>query len=140
MTDYKSYSVPISVKGVVFDDGKVWLRKNPRQEWELPGGKLDEGEQPEQTIVRELKEELGFDVVPKGLVGAHLYIIQESIDESRGVFVITYLCSLLDKTGEFEYEGEAGKAEFQSFDSKEIANLNMPKFYKEAISVARQQL
>lgn len=33
--------LPISVKGIVFQDGKVWLRRNERSEWELPGGKLD---------------------------------------------------------------------------------------------------
>lgn len=46
---YVLYNILISVKGIVFDDEKVWLRKNERQEWELPGGKLDKGEQPEET-------------------------------------------------------------------------------------------
>ncbi len=42
---YHTYSVPISVKGIIFENNSVWLRKNEREEWELPGGKLDEGEQ-----------------------------------------------------------------------------------------------
>lgn len=54
--------LPISVKGVVFEHGGVWLRKNERDEWELPGGKIDEGEQPAETVARELQEELGFEV------------------------------------------------------------------------------
>ena len=133
---YKPYFIPISVKGIVIDEGKIWLRKNERQEWELPGGKLDEGEQPEETVVREMKEELGFDVNVKGIIQAHFYKIQKSVDESTGVLVISYLCNVIKKSGEFELEAEAGYAEFQSFSPKEIENLSMPKFYKDAIKKA----
>jgi len=130
---FKSYLIPISVKGIVFDGGKIWLRRNERQEWELPGGKLDEGEQPEETVIREMKEELGFDVDVKGIAQAHLYKIQKSVDESVGVLVVSYVCNLLKKTGEFELEGEAGQAQFQAFSLDEVEDLNMPEFYKEAI-------
>ena len=68
--------LPISIKGIVFENGKVWLRKNERKEWELPGGKLDKGEQPEQTVVRELKEELGFETQVVDIIQAHLYKIK----------------------------------------------------------------
>jgi 8-oxo-dGTP pyrophosphatase MutT (NUDIX family) len=128
-----TYNVPISVKGIVIENGKVWLRYNERKEWELPGGKLDKGEQPEETVVRELEEELGFKVKAEKLVGAYLYTIKLNEDESRGVLVLTYLCNLVNKIGKFEVIGEAGKSKFKKFPLKDIKNINLPEFYKKTI-------
>lgn len=130
------YLVPISVKGIVIEDGKVWLRKNERDEWELPGGKIDPGEQPEETVLRELSEELGFTAEVADIIDAHMYTVQKSIDESLGVLVVCYSCTVLDKSGEFELAGEAGESEFKEFPLSEVASLNMPVFYKRAIAKA----
>jgi 8-oxo-dGTP diphosphatase len=48
-------------------DGRVLLAQRPAGRamaglWEFPGGKVEAGEQPEQTLIRELKEELGIAV------------------------------------------------------------------------------
>lgn len=50
-------------------DGRVLLARRPEGKpmaglWEFPGGKLGEGETPEQAMVRELAEELGISVHP----------------------------------------------------------------------------
>lgn len=128
--------LPISVKGIVFEDGKVWLRKNERQEWELPGGKLDPGEQPTQTVEREMWEELGMRVRPVVPVQAFRHVIPGSADENDGVLVLSYLCETLAVTGKFETVGEAGAARFRKFSVDELAELKMPAFYSEAIRSA----
>lgn len=133
---YVPYLVPVSAKGIVFEGETVWLRKNEREEWELPGGKIDPGEQPAETVERELSEELGFNVHARDLISAHMYTIQKSIDETKGVLVIIYTCELLAKTGKFEINGEAGSAEFQAFPVTNIHTLSMPEFYKIAIHSA----
>jgi ADP-ribose pyrophosphatase YjhB (NUDIX family) len=51
---------PTSIKGVILDGPKVVLLRNERDERELPGGKLELGEAPEDWVSRE--EELGLKV------------------------------------------------------------------------------
>jgi 8-oxo-dGTP diphosphatase len=47
-------------------DGRVLISQRPAGKdmaglWEFPGGKMEPGEDPETTIIRELREELGVD-------------------------------------------------------------------------------
>ena len=54
--------------GALFDGGHLLVaRRGPLEaaagQWELPGGKIEDGESLEQAVVREWKEELGIDVV-----------------------------------------------------------------------------
>jgi ADP-ribose pyrophosphatase YjhB (NUDIX family) len=48
--------------------------------WEVPGGFVERGEHPADAAVREVREELGVDVVLTGLVG--MYLEQSSRGES----------------------------------------------------------
>jgi ADP-ribose pyrophosphatase YjhB (NUDIX family) len=47
---YVPLTFPISIKGVVLRDERVLLLKNERQEWELPGGRIEIGETPEECV------------------------------------------------------------------------------------------
>jgi 8-oxo-dGTP diphosphatase len=73
---------PIRVAAaVVWRDGRVLMTRRPPGgplglKWEFPGGKLEPGETAEQALVRELREELGVDSVPRGTlaVETHEYV------------------------------------------------------------------
>ena len=52
--------------GVVFNEKNEILVIFRRDFWDLPKGKIDEGETPEQAAVREVQEETGLDKVDLG--------------------------------------------------------------------------
>src|SRR5882757_8967612 len=59
--------VLVAACALIDADGRVLLAQRPRGKamagmWEFPGGKVEPGERPEETVIRELKEELGIDV------------------------------------------------------------------------------
>lgn len=56
------------VAAVAVADGKLLLASRPPDKppagWEFPGGKIEPGETPESAVIRELSEELAWDVIP----------------------------------------------------------------------------
>ena len=125
-------AVTLSIKGIVFEAGKLWLRQNERGEWELPGGRLDSEEQPEQTLVREIREELGREISEPKLVD--VFIWKKDFGSTTHVGIVTFSCEAESISGEFEIEGEAGTAGFRAFSVEEALRLpNLPEVYKRAI-------
>ena len=56
-------TVLVAACALVDADGRVLIAQRPAGKpmaglWEFPGGKIESGERPEQTLIRELKEEL----------------------------------------------------------------------------------
>lgn len=79
---------PVSVKGVAVQGGRVLLLENERTEWELPGGKLEPGEDPADCVVREISEESGWQVT----AGLLLDCWQYRIAPGQDVVIVTYGC------------------------------------------------
>jgi 8-oxo-dGTP diphosphatase len=59
--------VLVAACALIDTDGRVLLAQRPSGKtmaglWEFPGGKVESGERPEDSLIRELKEELGIVV------------------------------------------------------------------------------
>ena len=59
--------VLVAAAALVDADGRVLVQQRPAGKsmaglWEFPGGKVEQGESLEQSLIRELKEELDIDV------------------------------------------------------------------------------
>ena len=84
--------------GVVTRENRVMLcQRRPDThnglKWEFPGGKLEPGENPEDALKRELKEELSIEVRVGHIIDAvyHRY-------PDRDVLVLFYRCEIISGT------------------------------------------
>lgn len=124
--DNDAYRFPVSVKGVVIRDGKVILVRNERDEWELPGGKLELSESPKECLAREISEELRLVVEPESILDSWVYTIAPGVQ----VLVVTYGCAE-SSHGEAVLSDE--HKELRWFPLAEVDGLRMPDGYKKSI-------
>ncbi|MBN2148011.1 MAG: NUDIX hydrolase [Anaerolineales bacterium] len=95
--EQKGYATPrVDVRGAVFQDGKLLLvRERMDGGWTMPGGWADVGDVPSQAAEREVREEAGYRVRARKVLGVY--------DANRfgslallHAFKIVFLCDILD--------------------------------------------
>ncbi len=117
---------PVSIKGVLIIDGRALLLKNERNEWDLPGGRIELGETPENCLIREFQEEASVNVEIEGIIESYLF---EVIPEKH-VFIVTYGCEL---RGYFSPKVSHEHQEIGLHSIDDLQNINIPVGYARSI-------
>jgi 8-oxo-dGTP diphosphatase len=76
------------VYAIGFIDDRFLMVHNPKRNgWEMPGGKVEEGEDPKDACVREFREEAGIQFQPVGCMdfeGGLVYVGEVADDGGKG--------------------------------------------------------
>ncbi|WP_405274825.1 NUDIX domain-containing protein [Methanobrevibacter sp.] len=87
----------LTVRGIIKNDANEILivKRHPKSRtdpemWELPGGKVESGEEFADALVREIKEETNLDVE----IGDFAEAIQNNYSHKRTVQIMMYLCEV----------------------------------------------
>lgn len=100
------YATPkIDVRGAVVRDGQILLvQEKSDGRWCLPGGWADAGVGPAEMVVREVREESGYDVAVRKLAGVFDANRSQSPAAFYHAYKLIFLCELLGGAPEPDHE------------------------------------
>lgn len=124
--------------GVVLYDGRILIIQRAKDDdvfpnlWEIPSGKKEPLEKIEDTVNREVKEEVGIDVKVVGFVSVFNFQVEKE-NEIRDATQINFLVSPLGKP---EVKLSAEHQDFAWVKEDEVDKYNLSKETKEVVKKA----
>lgn len=105
----------VAIRGIIFIDGKLLMIEDSFGEVKLPGGGMEPGEDDYQALIREVKEETGYDVIPESIKPfGEIEEKRLSVNEPMIWHQINrlYFCSVYPEQGQCEYSENEKKYGF----------------------------
>jgi ABC-type multidrug transport system fused ATPase/permease subunit/ADP-ribose pyrophosphatase YjhB (NUDIX family) len=104
-----SYATPkVDVRAAVFREGRLLLvREREDGRWALPGGWADIGDPPSAAVVREVKEESGYDVKVRKLLALLDRNLHGHPPIPYHAYKLFFLCDLVGGNGQAGQETDA---------------------------------
>jgi ADP-ribose pyrophosphatase YjhB (NUDIX family) len=126
--------------GILIDHGRVALVRssNPRHVpalWWLPGGGIDFGEAPEDTLIREFREETGLDVNNPQLIGVTSDVRRR--DNGDKIHTVRIIFSVDLAGGELHHEVHGTTDHAAWFELSELDTMNIADYARAAIMSAQ---
>jgi len=131
-----SFKQLICAAGIIVKDRKMLMtkRRDLRPEfnnkWEFPGGAVEDGESFAQTLIREVKEETGYNTVKVEQLPDIPTITVDSGKERYQVHLVLYICKI--KSGKFK-PADAETCGHGWFTYKEALKMDMLPLNKKVI-------
>lgn len=118
-------------KAFILNDGKILLVKKSADdpshpnEWEIPGGRIEFGENLEDHIKREVKEEVGLDIEPLNPIAMWTWIMHRGDDDIQ-VVAVGRLCRAISCNTSVENRVEDDYlADIEWVDISKVLNYNL---------------
>lgn len=126
----------IRAYGILIHDGAVALVRssNPNHNpplWWLPGGGIDFGEVPEQTLVREFKEETGLSVGDPELFSVTSDLRQR--DNGDRIHTVRIIYTVQWHGGDLTHEVHGTTDHAAWYPVNQLESLNLADYAREAI-------
>jgi 8-oxo-dGTP diphosphatase len=104
--------LPVVAGAVIDQEGRCLMHQRPQGKmyaglWEFPGGKVEPSENPVESLVRELAEEIGI-AVPASACRAALLAQQEPQAGERQIVLMLYIVTAWDGTPQALEGGQVG--------------------------------
>ena len=131
----------LAVSAAIIRDGRVLIvrRVQPPIQgvWTLPGGVVEAGETLHQAAIREVEEETGIAIAPRGLAGHREVVIRDGENRVSRHFVI--LAFAADwKSGEFSPNEELSEGRW--LRPEELSGLQTTEGLAEIVAAAFRHL
>jgi 8-oxo-dGTP diphosphatase len=106
---------------VILHEGRVLMTQRPAKThlggtWEFPGGKVEPGEDPRDTVVRECREECAIDIEVRDILEVTFHSYPE-----KDVLLLFWECALVGGTVQ-----HLGVADHQWIHPASVADLDLP--------------
>jgi 8-oxo-dGTP diphosphatase len=134
-----AFRTVIVAAGVLVEGGRALLTRRKAGShlaglWEMPGGKVEEGEDPKDALVRELREEIGVEVA----VGSSVCVTFHRYEDAQKAVLLLF----------YEVTRVAGSPEPRALDvaelrwasAEDLDGLDFPPADVEVIDLVRTRL
>ena len=130
--DSISDKFPVSVKSLIFDDKRFLLIKNERDEWDIPGGKIENNHNVIETLVREVKDEINITIDNYNILLAKKYLFRK-----QEIIVIVYNSKI---TNEDPISLSFENIDYNFFSYDELNQLKLTPWAKDSIDEFKNNL